>query len=98
MRLEAERLKNTSFQINVKELWDDSTIIKQLTAIDGAVLCDFGGNCYAIGVILDGQTVDNESAETIERGARFNSAIRYKNAFPCSVICIVSEDGYVNVV
>lgn len=95
---EAERLKNTSFQINVKELWDDSTIIKQLTAIDGAVLCDFEGNCYAIGVILDGQTVDNESAETIERGARFNSAIRYKNAFPCSVICIVSEDGYVNVV
>ena len=95
---EAERLKNTSFQINVKELWDDSTIIKQLTTIDGAVLCDFEGNCYAIGVILDGQTVDNESAETIERGARFNSAIRYKNAFPCSVICIVSEDGYVNVV
>lgn len=95
---EAERLKNTSFQIDVKEVWNDSTVIKQLTAIDGAVLCDFEGNCYAIGVILDGQVVEEESAETIERGARFNSAIRYKNTLPCSVICIVSEDGYVNVV
>lgn len=95
---EADRLKNTSFQICKKKLFDDSGIIKQLTAIDGAVLCDFEGNCYAIGVILDGQTVDNQSSETIERGARFNSAIRYKNAYPCTVICIVSEDGDVNVV
>lgn len=109
---EADRLQNTSFRIKKKELTDPD-IVKQITAIDGAVLCDFDGNCHAIGVILDGQTIakkpegeelvksgsdKSESDETIERGARFNSAIRYKNAYPCSVICIVSEDGYVNVV
>ena len=95
---EADRLQNTSFQIRGKNLRNIGNIIKQITAIDGAVLCDFEGNCYAIGVILDGQAVGEGSDETIERGARFNSAIRYKNAYPCSVICIVSEDGYVNVV
>lgn len=94
---EADRLQKTSFQIKMK-LLEDAALIKQITAIDGAVLCDFNGNCYTIGVILDGKTIEGDSDETIDRGARFNSAIRYKNAFPCSVICIVSEDGDVNVV
>ncbi len=95
---EATRLGKTCFQIGKETIENDAGLILQITAIDGAVLCDFNGFCYAIGVILDGKTIPGASDETIDRGARFNSAIRYKNAFPCSIICIISEDGDVNIV
>ena len=107
---EAERLNRTSFRIAEIPLNSNRGIIKQITAIDGAVMCDFDGICYAIGVILDGMAVGiqekkarkgnaySQEPEDISRGARYNSAIRYKNANPCSIICIVSEDGDVNII
>ncbi len=110
-RQEVQRLKKTCFQIEDVRLSLDSGLIKPITAIDGAVICDFDGVCHAIGVILDGMTivetdtelekrpvVDKIMEEDISRGARYNSAIRYKNAHPCSIICIVSEDGDVNII
>ena len=93
------------------QLTPDNGLIKPITAIDGAVMCDFDGVCHAIGVILDGMTIGGSQEgsaqgaieskkleEDISRGARYNSAIRYKNANPCSIICIVSEDGDVNII
>ena len=110
-RQEVQRLKKTCFQIENVQLSSTSGLIKPITAIDGAIMCDFEGNCHAIGVILDGMTISGTETgsvtttgigkrieEDISRGARYNSAIRYKNANPCSIICIVSEDGDVNII
>jgi hypothetical protein len=69
-----------------------------VTAIDGAVLCDLSGVCHAIGLILDG-VHENGNGETISRGARHNSATRYLKwqHYTC-VIIIVSEDGDVTII
>lgn len=48
--------------------------IRQITSIDGAVLIDTNGYCYAIGVILDGEAVVQGD---VSRGARFNSVKNY---------------------
>lgn len=95
---EAERLCNQSFLINkITDL--QNGIINGITAIDGAVLLDDTGGCYAIGVILDG--IANEKIGTISRGARYNSALRYlnyckENSIPCLIV-IVSEDKYIDI-
>jgi len=69
-----------------------------VTAIDGAVLCDPFGICYAIGLILDG-VHENANGENRSRGARYNSARRYSVWFnKPSIIIIVSEDGDVTIV
>lgn len=69
-----------------------------VTAIDGAVLCDPFGICHAIGLILDG-VHEKGNGENRSKGARHNSAMRY-SAWFCepSVIIIVSEDGDVTIV
>ena len=75
-------------------------IIEDITNIDGAVLLDYEGNCYAIGVILDGAAcIVGESS----RGARYNStqnyiALKQKQEENHTYIAIVvSEDRYVNI-
>lgn len=88
---EAKRLAFSGFKITP---FDCVKMIKHITSIDGAVLIDTNGVCYAIGVILDGTT---SKTEDISNGARHNSARRYKNINNHSVIVIVSEDGYVTV-
>lgn len=73
----------------------------QLTSIDGALILDFDGNCYAYGVILDGVAKGKGDSG---RGARYNSAVTYiKNKSSCklrrkmfAVVC--SEDGMVDVI
>ncbi|MBU8689486.1 diadenylate cyclase [Priestia megaterium] len=95
---EAKRLCNQSFSINKTDQIQNS-LIKRITAIDGAVLLDNTGVCHAIGVILDG--IVNERIGTISRGARYNSALRYlnyskENSIPCLIV-IVSEDKYIDI-
>lgn len=76
---------------------DNQEIIKFVTSIDGAVLCDEIGNCHAIGVILDGNT--SAQHEDISRGARYNSAHRYYSAHENEcVIVIISEDKDITVI
>lgn len=93
---EAERLKNQSFKIYPTFL--DDSLVNQLTSIDGAVLINKNGICYAIGVILDGMA---SSKGDSSRGARYNSSIRYyesnKDKMPISIV-IVSEDGMIDLV
>ncbi len=100
---ETERLKNTCIPLKKPiNLGDDDNhdLVSFITSIDGAVLCDETGLCYAIGVILDGfASADDDSFEDISRGARHNSAYRYLrgNKGKC-VIIVVSEDGDVSII
>jgi len=69
-------------------------LLKSVTAIDGAVMLDISGICYAIGVILDGEAVEFGNPA---RGARFNSSLRYAAQMDAlkkdCVVVVVSEDG-----
>lgn len=86
---EALRLANGATLLNPCLLTDNA--LKQFTSIDGAVLIDINGICFAIGVILDGLATEKGDPS---RGARFNSAIRYVNTSEKACLAIVfSEDG-----
>lgn len=93
---EANRLGNQCFQIEPQLL--PRQMITQITSIDGALLIDHNGICYATGVILDG--IATEAGDS-SRGARYNSALRYyehvKDNIP-TMIVIVSEDGMIDIV
>lgn len=72
-------------------------LVEAATSIDGALVCDEKGMCYAIGIILDGAAI---TAADSSRGARYNSALRYiekrKGQKKKTFIVVVSEDKYVN--
>lgn len=102
---EAERLsdQSTVFREPVKlvgELLDDTLLM--LTSIDGALLADPQGTCYAAGVILDGSAIKGKGSSS--RGARYNSAVRYvfgARSDPKKGEClavVVSKDGTINLI
>lgn len=73
-----------------------------LTSIDGALLVDPAANCYAAGVILDGDAIKGKG--TSSRGARYNSAIRYvygaridERKGQCLAV-VISKDGAIDLV
>lgn len=77
-------------------------MLKGITAIDGAVFCNFDLQCKAIGVIVDGQTV---KVGNPGRGARYNSLTNYvqglngkeRNANVNCMAVVISEDGPINI-
>jgi hypothetical protein len=92
---EALRLANQSTLVEPRVLAPSD--IPRLSAIDGAILVDPRGTCFAIGVILDGLAVPEGDPG---RGARFNSSLRYVasqtdpiSTGPKCLAVIVSEDG-----
>lgn len=86
---EADRLSGQATLIVPRELTLE--MLAHFSRIDGAVLIDPDGICFAIGVILDGQA---EGEGDPARGARFNSAVRYQRSAPGpTVVLVVSEDG-----
>lgn len=89
---EANRLSAQATLVEPVILTPD--LLPNLTPIDGAVLLDQHGCCYAIGVILDGMATN---AGDTTRGARYNSALRYvkSTSHPCLAV-VVSEDGGVD--
>lgn len=94
---ESTRLKSQAFEIIEQKI--SSEQIKLISAIDGAILMNPQGVCYAIGVILDGTASTNGDSS---RGSRYNSAIRYKEYMVNQkrknvLIIIVSEDGMCNI-
>jgi len=95
---ESERLENQSFTLGKVESELDSYV--DLTNIDGSILLNSYGKCYALGVILDGEASEKCN---ISRGARYNSAIRYsenimKNYNSKKVlIVVISEDGMIDI-
>lgn len=75
--------------------------IRGITSIDGAIFCDLDCLCWAVGVIVDGETIiDGDYG----RGARFNTITNYiagykiKNPDNVCFAVIISEDGMINVV
>lgn len=74
--------------------------IRDLTSVDGAIILDNSGQCYAFGVILDGKaTIPGTSS----RGARYNSTKNYialKAKSKCDhkyMAVVISEDGMMDV-
>lgn len=92
---EANRLSISGMCIKPISMEEDG-LVYAASSIDGAIMCDENGKCFAIGIILDGKT--SKSADSA-RGARYNSAIRYleqqKDNGKRTFIVVVSEDGYV---
>ena len=89
---EADRLSNQSTKIKPAVL--SESLVRSITSIDGATLLDITGTCYSIGVILDGIATPKE---TSDRGARYNSALRYvEHHYGKCVAVIISEDGMVD--
>lgn len=89
---EAERLAAEGTRIASKTLTPE--LLGSLTPIDGAVLLNPKGTCYAIGVILDGMATELGNSA---RGARYNSAIRYVCSSKSPTLAVVvSEDGGVD--
>lgn len=70
--------------------------LSRLSRMDGAIILDFDLMCHAFGAILDGRATTDEKSE---RGARYNSAVRYVQSREGKAVAIViSEDGYVDVI
>jgi hypothetical protein len=90
---EADRLAGQATLVD--PVFVDTSLVGHITKIDGAVLMDHRGVCYAIGVILDGTA---STSGDPSRGARFNSAIRYLETYDRpAVAVVVSSDGDVHV-
>jgi hypothetical protein len=73
--VEAGRLEKQSIHIEPVSITEE--LMTMITAIDGAVLLDVDGRCYAIGVILDGTVKPGEGDPS--RGARYHAALKYLN-------------------
>jgi hypothetical protein len=90
---EAERLEHQGTRIEATPLTPD--LIDRASRIDGTILANPQGICYAIGVILDGAA--NDSC-TPSRGARYNSAIRYVDTSTVKRLAfVISEDGTLDI-
>lgn len=92
---ESERLSAQAMCLEPQRLTPEE--LHALAAMDGAVLLDTHGRCYAAGMILDGMATRHGHPG---RGARYNSAVRYVQARPqrSCVAIVVSKDGGVDVV
>jgi DisA bacterial checkpoint controller nucleotide-binding len=90
---ESQRLSRQSTLISPRSLSEIE--VEALTAIDGALLFDQNGICFACGVILDGLATEEGDPS---RGSRYNSALRYLAAHgeDC-IILVISEDGEIAV-
>lgn len=66
-----------------------------MTSVDGMLLVDKEGKCYAFGVILDGKAWVKANPA---RGSRYNSAVDYIYDKEGSFAVIVSEDKTVDIV
>ncbi|WXR62628.1 tetratricopeptide repeat protein [Peptostreptococcaceae bacterium AGR-M142] len=95
---EMKILSGYGMKIKPKEL--DRNYFGNITGIDGAVLLDLDGRCHGVGVILDGAA--KEGGGFADRGARYNSAIKYYDKLNDRnekvVIVVISEDGMIDII
>ncbi|WP_159054633.1 diadenylate cyclase [Streptomyces dysideae] len=90
---EAKRLSPQSWAVEPSPL--STSLLTQLTDMDGAVLLDTQGNCHAIGVILDGVAKGEGDPA---RGSRLNNAVRYLGSGrPATIVVVYSADGGIDV-
>ena len=74
--------------------------VTAMTLIDGALIFGEDGDCYGIGMIVDG---DASAVGKPDRGSRYNSAKnyitrRYEKEKKESYAIILSEDGYIDII
>lgn len=95
--MESIRLSKAGYQVAVNGTMNNRWI-KALGEIDGAMFLDQYGKLYMIGVILDGE-MSPEGGST-DRGARYNSAVKYSYSHKAEkhLIVVISEDGDVNMI
>ncbi len=92
--MEAERLKDQGTPIEPVPMTRE--LLHRVSGIDGSILLDPTGCCFAIGVIFDGTATEDCSPS---RGSRYNSAMRYVGGTPSArMAIIVSEDKTVDLV
>ena len=84
---EAARLQRQGARIDPIRLTPE--LFGQVSSIDGAILLDPQGVCYAVGVILDGPA---RPECTPARGSRYNSAIRYVHSTNAPRLAVVVSD------
>ncbi len=98
---QAERLGKFKYGLPESRPKIHTEEINYLNAIDGSIIMDLDGKIYGIGMILDGIAIKEGS---LARGARYNSAIKYRNYLnenengTKALILIVSEDGPVDII
>lgn len=96
-REEAERLGGLRYGFPESNPQRPEKAINQLNSIDGSVFLDLSGKIHGIGMILDG---DSSEKGNPARGARYNSALKYKDSLHKrnirALIMIVSEDASVD--
>lgn len=97
---EALRLGNQATLIEPTILEEE--ILEGIFSIDGAVMLDLQGTCYALGVILDGIADTNGDPA---RGSRYNSSVRYISSrlnqrlgIIQVIAIVVSEDGQFDII
>lgn len=91
---EAERLEQQGTRIEPVTLTPE--LYARVCGIDGTVILDPSGICFAIGVILDGAATE---ACTPSRGSRYNSAVRYVASVSSRRLAVVaSDDGTVDII
>lgn len=86
---EANRLKQQG--TSVKPTSMSVELLRRVSGIDGTIILDPHGVCYAVGVILDGSAAPEC---TPSRGSRYNSAIRYISASMTQRMAIVVSDDH----
>ncbi len=64
-------------------------LLRSVSSVDGSILIDPNGICYAFGVILDGEAKDECLPS---RGSRYNSAVRYIRSKLHRRFAIVASD------
>jgi hypothetical protein len=74
---------------------DSLSIAAAMSSIDGALHIDKDCQLRAFGCLLDGASVEGEK---LDRGARYNSALRFAKRTDITVVAVVvSEDGLLSV-
>jgi hypothetical protein len=93
---QSERLETQAILVNPFSI--DANSITKLSSIDGAIMVDECGICYAIGLIFDGMVPANGGDSS--RGSRYNSSVRFteylKSQGKKVMTIVVSDDGMVD--
>jgi hypothetical protein len=91
---EAQRLSKQGTSIVPTRLTE--ALLRSFSGIDGTILLDPFGVCYAIGIILDGEATEQC---TPSRGSRYNSGVRYVRAqFHRRLAIVVSDDRTTDII
>lgn len=97
---EAERLGKCKRALELKpiQLENELDNLVPISSIDGALIIDFDGVCYALGAILDGKASENSKRG---RGARYNSGLSYvetqKQSDKKCLVVVISEDESIDI-